>query len=211
MNLERKMTISIRNASFDDLEDVMCVERESWPQEIQASKEKFLSRLEIFPQGFFLVLLDGKIVGVSTSNIIDFDYDKLPHSWDYATDGGWIKKTHNPEGSALYVVSVGVSPEASGKGCGTVLVEAQKKLARELDLKYLILGARIPGYHKHSHLKIDDYLKLKNEKGERLDPEIRFYERCGLRFIKAVPNYMGKDAESLNYGGIMIWENNRKI
>lgn len=197
------------------LDEVMRVEREAWPKEVQATREKFASRLNVFPDGFFLGEVEGYgLMGVSTSEIIDLDPDKPPLSWEEITDNGFMTKTHKKDGNALYVVSVGVSrrvEELGIKGVGSSLVSSQKDLTSKLGLNYLVLGARISGYGKylseHPGVDVQDYLNQKRENGETLDPEIRFYERNGLKVVQAVPNYMEDDPESLNYGAVMIWEN----
>lgn len=190
------------------LDQVANLEKEVWPEEVQATREKFESRATVFPGGFLLISTrDLGLAGVSTSEIIDYNPAHPPLSWEQITDNGWIKQTHNPEGNALYLVSVGAK---SGFGVGTRLVKEQINLAEKLDLDYLVLGARIPGfreYHKqHPDITIKEYLDLKKG-SESYDPEIRFYERCGLKLIKLVPNYMEDDPESENYGAIMAWEN----
>ena len=47
-------SLIIRNAHSEDLDAVMRVEQD-WPEGQQAPREKFVSRLERFPDGFFLV------------------------------------------------------------------------------------------------------------------------------------------------------------
>ena len=63
-------------------------------------------------------------------------------------------------------------------------------------------------HHKNQDISAEDYLMMKNEKGEPQDPEIRFYERNGLRPVRLVKNYMKDDPESENYGVVMAWKNN---
>lgn len=208
---------SIKNlAEFDKsqrpafLDGVMKVEEEAWPEEWRATRDKFESRLEVFPEGFFVVDKGEEMAGVSTSQIVDYDSGNLPQTWDEVTGDGYIKKTHKPDGNALYVVSVGVSQRFQGQGIGHQLVESQKSLAKKLNFKTLFLGARIPGYHEyhrdHPEATADDYAKLEREPGKKLDPELKFYESCGLKTVKVIPNY-GPDSESENYGVIMSWEN----
>ena len=200
------------------IDEVMRVEKEAWPEEVQATRDKFESRLNIFPKGFLLAEVQGfGIMGVSTSEIINFDSDKPPPSWEEITDNGYIRSTHKKDGDALYVVSVGVSRRVEQlgiKGVGTALVNAQQYLASTLGLNYVVLGARISGYGKyfesHPETRVEDYLELKREDGETLDPEIRFYERNGFKISKIVPNYMEDDPESRNYGAVMVWENGAK-
>lgn len=192
------------------LDDVARLEKEVWPATVslQAPREKFEARATIFPQGFLLISTPNQgLVGVSTAEIINYDPDHPPISWEEITDDGWIRQTHDPTKNALYLISVGAK---SGFGVGTRLLKEQINLAKTLNLDYLVLGARIPGYHEYHQqnpsVSIDEYLALK--KGdEPYDPEIRFYSRCGLKVVKIVPNYMVDDPQSEHYGAIMVWEN----
>jgi ribosomal protein S18 acetylase RimI-like enzyme len=204
--------LEVRRATAADLDGVMDVER-SWPVEMQAPPEKFVSRLELFPEGFYVALLDGRIVGASTSEIMKYDLANPPKTWDDATDCGWIKKTHTPNGNALYVVSVGVHSQFRSQGIGTALVEAQKQLMGRKNLDFLVLGARCPGYEEYyptNPVPAEKYIMLKREDGQPIDPEVRFYSiRCGLEALKALPEYMGKggDPKSRDYGVVMAYRN----
>jgi len=203
--------IIVRNATAQKLDLVAGLENEIWPEGTRAPKEKFESRFNLFPQGFFVVYKGEEMIGVSTSEIITYDPKHPPTSWEGITDNGWIKATHNPKGNALYVVSVGAKSRSGG---GSALVQAQKELVKRLHLEYLVLGARIPGYDayctEHREIPIQEYVKLtrESERGEELlDSELRFYTRNGLRLDAIKPNYMKDDKESRNYGAIMVWKN----
>ena len=58
--------IEVRNVTREELGEVIRVESEAWPKEIRAPKEKFKKRIEVFPQGFFAVYVDGVMAGIST-------------------------------------------------------------------------------------------------------------------------------------------------
>ncbi|OGH15034.1 MAG: hypothetical protein A3H50_01125 [Candidatus Levybacteria bacterium RIFCSPLOWO2_02_FULL_37_10] len=212
-NMVIESALNISPANKDDfLEQVMKVERSAWPPELQASKSKFESRFNIFPQGFFVVRLDGKIKGVTTSQITAYD-ESSTHTWDEITDNGMIEKTHSPQGNALYVVSVGVGADTQRGGVGGKLVQLQLELAKKLGLKYLFLGARIPGYDayckENGNIPPKQYVDFKKQtdKGlEAVDPEIRFYERQGLHPAKIIPNFE-PDVQSRDYGVVMLWKN----
>ncbi|OGH16526.1 MAG: hypothetical protein A3C30_05050 [Candidatus Levybacteria bacterium RIFCSPHIGHO2_02_FULL_40_18] len=191
------------------MDGVMEVEHNSWPPELVGPRWKYESRLEIFPDGFFSAVEDGKTRGFTISEIMNYDPDSKK-SWNELTDNGTFKTTHNPEGDSLYVSTVVVAKDAQGKGIGGELVDVQKELVKRLRLKRLFLGARAPGYDKYcrenGEVTVEDYIKLKNEKDEPFDPEIRFYSRQGLRPTKAIPDFEPDDA-SRNYGVVMVWDN----
>jgi len=199
--------IKIRNAKEGDLEEVIRLENKIWEKEIRANKTKFKSRLDIFQKGFFLAFKDEELIGVSTSEIIDYNSSKCIKSWEEITSDGYINN-HNPKGDTLYVVSIGAVSKSGG---GSALISAQKDLAKKLNLKCLVLGSRIPGYDtyckKNGEIKIEDYVSLKRIDKSYLDYELSFYNKNGLTLTKIIPNYMEDDKESRNYGVIMIWKN----
>ena len=196
--------IRIRNAKEGDLNDIVKLENKVWPPGTISPREKFESRLKIFPEGFFLAYKEGDLIGASTSQLVKYDGLTI-ESWESITDYGFIR-THNPKGNSLYVVSLGA---ISRSGAGSALIQAQKELAIKLDLDFLVLGSRIPGYdsycNERGNISIKKYVKLKREDGELLDPELRFYTRNVLSLKEIKPNYMEDDKESRNYGAIMLW------
>lgn len=152
--------IVVRSLTVNDIDEIVRVETETWPEAWQASRESFLNRIRIFPQGVIGVFVDGELAGVTTSMCSDFhleDIDKKiadpDYTWDLITDSGKIEGAHNPSGNAIYVVSVGVSGKHRGLGLGTKLVDAQKELARSQGKEYLYLGARLPNLKAYIEFK----------------------------------------------------------
>ena len=214
--------IKVRNVRREELDEVIRVEQEAWPAELRASKDKFESRINVFPEGFFGVYVNDKLVGVSTSTSINYNFnDKF--DWYKLTDNGY-GRNHNIKGNCLYVVSVGTSQTNDLKPVreylkknnydtlGAMLVKKQIGLAKKYGKEVLVLTARVPGYRKYYNENkgtIDEYLDLtinKNGIIEAHDPEIRFYKRCGLNVSKIIPN-AEEDHDSMNYGVIMSWKN----
>lgn len=191
------------------LNQIEAVEKSAWPDELEAPRDKFQARIDVFSEGFIIAEVNSVVKGMSTAQLTNYDPNgKL--SWNELTDNGYIRKSHNPEGNALYVVSVAVASDTQGLGLGSKLVDAQKELTTKLGKKYLFLGARVPGYDayckEHGDVTIEDYLKLRNEKDESVDPEIRFYMRRGLKPAKIIPHFE-PDPPSRDFGVVMLWEN----
>ncbi|MCX6809968.1 MAG: hypothetical protein NTZ65_04475 [Candidatus Berkelbacteria bacterium] len=204
----------------EQLEGVMRTEEEAWPEEVRAPREKFESRMKVFPEGFFLGYEFGIIAGVSTSEISNFEPTDDVESWEKITNNGFISPVHsedgtitgghNKDGNSLYVVSLGVRAQYKGNRIGVALIEAQKELVKQKNLKYLFLGSRVPGFKKakddNPSLTIEQFVNQKD--GDNLaDPDIRFYTGRGLKIARIKENYMEDDPESGNYGVIMYWEN----
>lgn len=205
----KTMNITVQQANEEELDELLRVDRESWSEELAGSDEMIRSTLKIFPEGYICAYVDGVMAGTMTTMILNFDLDHTISTWEEVTSGGLITN-HNPKGNVLYGVSLGVSYKHRGLNVGSKIIERVKQLAMDLDLEFLALGARIPFYHKHPDLDVQDYVNKRAENGERFDPELRFYERCGLKVHRILPDYMSgdwADPESKNYGVLMYWLN----
>ncbi len=216
------IAFNIRNLTIKDLPQIMRVERSAWEPEWQATEDKFANRIRTFPEGVIGIFSQDRLVGVTTSMMFNFDIDQLAgynKSWEEITGDGYITP-HNPEGNALYIVSVAVDEQFQGQGLGRQLVAAQKELAKRKELDWVVLGARMPGFREYLTKKYSDrfpvgeklkeeakvYLSLKRDDGKPVDPEIRFYHSyCGFRIGKLIPNF-GPDKASLNFGVLMVFQ-----
>ena len=199
-----KQTIIIRRAKVEDIEGIITLEEEVWPEGLRATKDQFLSRIETFPEGVMIAITDHTIVGVVATEIVDYNFSNPGLTWKEITDNGFIRGTHNPDGDTLYGVDLSVSP--FGINSAKLLMEQIGKFVIGRNLKRGILGARIPRYFKVAgKMSAEDYIN--GRRGNRpLDPELVFYTRLGLRIAKVIPNYI-EDPESCNYGVLMVWDN----
>jgi ribosomal protein S18 acetylase RimI-like enzyme len=195
----------IYNPSLDDIEKIVDLENETWPEGIRASRSEFESRIKTFPEGVIAIKSDsGEIVGLITSMIIDKEEVSRLKRWENITSDGMIYR-HNPDGNSLYIVSLGVSPRYRRRGLGKKLLQTQIDLGKKLCLDYLVLGSRVPDFYKYDGT-IEEYLAEKDDEGYSIDSLVRFYQRCGLRVEEVKANYMEDDKESRNYGVIMVKE-----
>ena len=138
------------------------LEEDTWPVGTRAKKEAFENRIKLFPEGVIGVRNDDVLMGLTTSCII---YDKditTDSTWEKLTDYGMIY-THNKDGNVLYVVSLGVSPYHQKKGVGKTLIKAQQDLAKKLNLEKVVLGSRVPEFHKFDGT-IKEYFNKKQKK-----------------------------------------------
>jgi len=200
------------------------VEKLAWGspgKNIEACREKLLARVlsHNASQSVVLAMIDGKPVGSQYAFRFNWDKDvnKLC-SWDEYTAEGWTNKVHNPMGDTGFLVGVGVVPEFRGikiehnlhwKGkfkISEMLIAATlDNLFAHKDVQQVIANARIPFYHKHPSMGVDDYCHLRRDDGKLFDPVLRFHERMGAKIIKPVAFSM-EDAESLNGGCWVLYE-----
>jgi GNAT superfamily N-acetyltransferase len=200
-----KEKIKVRNAKLPDLPELLAIDKEIWP-EFPATEEMFRSRIETFPEGQFVAEADRNIVGSVFSQLVKYeDWADKDFTWNEITDYGTIRQTHNQNGDSVYGVGLAVIKRFQGTGASHLLIVNIVQLAIRLNCRYILLGSRIPSYHKHS--EIPPALYIKTYKGKRLlDPELSLYKRYGGEPVKPLPNYMF-DPESLNYGVLIRWQN----
>lgn len=193
-----------RGATIDDIEGMLRVEKETWSEDQAFTREHFKSHLKVFPEGIFIAEVNGEIAGLGISELIDYDLEHPIPTWYEVSDEGFIAQTHNPNGKSMYGISLSASPRFSEFRLGSRIVEAVKQAVVDLKLDRLILGSRIPRYHRFaSKMSVEQYINT--QRGNRyMDPEIEFYSQHGLKIEKIMPDYF-EDPDSLNYGVLMIW------
>jgi GNAT superfamily N-acetyltransferase len=193
--------------------DRICeIEEQAWPDGTKANRRKFEERARLFPEGFFLGLVEGKIVGMVTCLRFDYAPGQPIDSWEWVTGNGYLTQGvsgdgrqygHNPAGNAIYGVSLAIDPSYRGQGFGRQLFDQIYGLAYRLGLGCAVIGARMPGYADAKQASP----ALTAEEHAPFDWEVRMYQEQGYIIVQVQANYMEDDPESLNYGVIMIREN----
>lgn len=173
--------------TIDDryLNNVMNLEKKLWPENLQASRENLHSRLKYFPEGCVGAFdYNGNLVGFSTSQRVFFTpYSEIKlrkiEKWmelDNFPDSN-IKETSDPRGNALHLVSACVLPEHRRKGVWQDMIIHRLRLAKFLNLDYVVILSRLNLPLKNIKLnELVDYIETNN------DPNIRVLKRFGFIF-----------------------------
>lgn len=169
--------------------------------------EEQLSRLiKKFPEGQICIEDNGKPVAVALSLIIDFSLFGDQHSYDQIVGNGTFK-SHDPDGDYLYGIDVSVDPEYQGMRLGRRLYDLRKELAENLNLKGILLGGRIPGYHKHSkEMQAQQYI-LKVKTRELYDPVLTFQLSNDFHVRNLLDDYWPGDHQSRGNAVLLEWIN----
>ena len=105
-----KNKIKIRLAIPADVDAIVALGNEVWPS-FPSSREKIASRIEVFPEGNYVVEHNGEIVGYTCTQFIEYDLESHPpFTWEEITDGGTLKKSHHLDNPHLYGVAITVFP-----------------------------------------------------------------------------------------------------
>ncbi|MDN4493977.1 GNAT family N-acetyltransferase [Ureibacillus aquaedulcis] len=209
----KPVRVIVRNYTKEDFDELIDIQTECFPppfpSDLWWNREQLMSHVTLFPQGALCVEIDGRVVSSLTGVCTYFDPAHPNHTWEEATDSGYIKN-HDANGNTLYIVDISVRPSFRSLGLGKIMMQAMYHVVVELKLERLLGGGRMPGYHKQAeNIPAEEYVN-KVVLGELYDPVITFLLKCGRLPIAVVENYL-EDEESLNYGVLMEWKNPFKI
>ena len=201
------MKVKVRPARIEEMDAIMRVEESAWDEGQRAKREQWEARIQTFNEGTLVATVSDKVVGLLSTEIIqkyDFDLDAM--SWPEVTDNGYIRNTHTQDGTYLYGADLSIARGAPAS-VKTGLLVAAGELAVRRGLKGILLGGRIPGYHRFAHrMSPHDYVFGKRASGHPLDPEIYMYSKYSVKPIKVIPNYFA-DPKSMDYGVLLFWAN----
>lgn len=206
METEQTHDVIIRSIHPEDLEEIAALSLKTFGPEMSLKYEHFKSQLELFPEGQVCVEYDGKIVGCAISLIVNLEDYGHEHTYEEISDEGYIRN-HNPKGRHLYGIEVGVDPDYRNMKLGKLLYDARRKICKDLNLESIVIGGRIPNYHKHADtLSALEYAE-KVVAGELYDPVATFQSKSGFNLVAVIPKYLPGDEESLEYASLMEWKN----
>lgn len=146
------------------------------------------------------------MVASSSSLIVDFDDYQDWQSWREIADSGYIRN-HDPRGDTLYGIEIMVDPASRGLRLSRRLYEARKEIARQHNLRRIIIGGRIPGYGEHADaMSAREYVDRVIAK-DLHDPVLTAQISNGFALQGLIPNYLPSDTESRGYATFLEWKN----
>jgi predicted amidohydrolase/GNAT superfamily N-acetyltransferase len=198
--------IIMRQIERQDFDEIITLQKVCFPNMDPWTKDQLESHLQMFAAGQFCVEFEGKIIGTCSSLIINFDEYDDQHTYDEITDNGFIRN-HDPEGYNLYGIEVMVHPDYRRMKIGKRLYEARKKLAQQLNLKSIVIGGRIPNYHKYANQFSPREYVEEVSRHNIYDPVLTFQLMNGFTVKRINPRYLSDDKASLHYATLMEWNN----
>lgn len=136
--------MNIRQVKTEDLSSCFTLEMECFPAEEAASLENIKKRISQFPQGFYVLENEGKIIGhvnsgcTNKDDITDEDFKGLIG--------------HNPTAENMVIFSLAVSPVFRGKKLGHLLLERFIKECQAISKKRILLLCKtdLISYYKNA-------------------------------------------------------------
>lgn len=199
--------LELRHLTIDDYQDVKALMNIVYAQVGGAWPFKnFKAQVNTFPEGQICIEDRGAVVAFAISVIVDYDQFGDKHSYDEITGDAYLT-THDPNGNVLYGVEVIVSPDYRGMRLGRRLYEARKDLCRNLNLKSIMAGGRIPNYAQHAD-KLTPYEYIDAVKSKDIyDPILTFQLSNGFEVKQILSAYLPEDKASKGYATLLQWHN----
>lgn len=166
-------------------------------------REHYEAHVQIFPEGQ-LVALDGeKVIGTTSSIRLNFDFDHPQHTFQDMIAGRYLTN-HDPNGSWLYGVDIGVHPDYRKLGVAKSLYMARQELVQKLGLMGQVTVGLMSGYGAvMDQWSPEEYFeKLKS--GEVFDPTVSVQISAGFKPTALIPNYL-IDPSCGNFGVLIVW------
>ena len=204
------MEYHVRAATLNDVDAIVRLNEVCYPDpaELDAvwQRRHVESHLRTFADGQFVVTLDGTVVGSATSLLVSLGRDPYrDHTWVGITDDGMLY-SHDPFGDTLYGVDINIHPGHRRRGLAGRLYEARKALCERMNVRRIVVGGRLAGYHEvGASMSADEYAR-RVIAGERADAVLSLQLKSGFSFRKVMAHYV-KDPLSLDHAAFLEWLN----
>jgi GNAT superfamily N-acetyltransferase len=169
----------------------------------------FKQYVDIFPEGQFVILNEGRVVASTSTMRCDFDFEHPNHTFLEFT-GNLTLSTHNPIGEWLYGLDVMVSPDFRKKGLARAFYQARQKYVQSEKMKGQITTGMLNGYYPHrDKMSPEVYFDLLKE-DKIYDPTVSTQVKIGWELVGLIPDYLD-DPQCGNYGVLMVLPSEKTI
>ena len=126
--------MNIRNATIEDLQAITAVESRCFPAAEAASESDFKKRLTVYPNHFWLLEDDGKLVGF-VNGMVTNEPILCDEMFEYAN-------LHNENGQWQMIFGVNTIPEYRRQGCAENIINKVIADAKAQGRKGLVLTCK---------------------------------------------------------------------
>ena len=199
--------LETRSARLEDVDAIVALGNRVYPDAPPYQPGMILGQITAFPEGQFVVVYEGELVGYAASFIVSEKLALNDHTWASITGNGYASR-HDPKGDWLYGMEVCVDGSKRRLRIGQRLYEARKGLVQSHDLKGIVFGGRLPSFarKKRKYKTPEAYLDAVINK-EVQDPVASFQIREGFEPLRVIHGYDPTDKPSGGAAALMAWRN----
>jgi GNAT superfamily N-acetyltransferase len=196
----------VRNTRREDYAAIRAVQRDASPHVPPWSLRQLEAQVHAFSPGQLVALAEGHVAGAAAALVVTWSDFGLEHTWRAVTAEGTFA-THQPAGDTLYSAALVADTTRRGYGVTRMLMQAQRRLCRRMNLARIVTTARLAGYAAHAEgMAVEDYAR-RVVWGELEDAGLRFALAQGYQFCGIARDYMPEDGESKGHAAVLAWLN----
>ncbi|HVU14014.1 MAG TPA: GNAT family N-acetyltransferase [Phototrophicaceae bacterium] len=166
----------------------------------------FRRHRELFPEGQFIALDAGRVIGLTASMRIAFDPEHpFIEAWMETISDGWLHR-HDPQAEWMYGVESCVHPDYRSFGIGGKLMEARYDVAKALNLRGMVAGSDIVDYDKIADQVTPAGYLQGVISGKYWDNNLSKQLKKGFKAGALIPNYLPEPG-ALGWGVVIVWNN----
>ena len=169
----------------------------------------YLRHLELFPEGQLCVLDGDRVVGMTSTIRLQFNFEHPGHTFADIIQGGWLT-SHDPDGPWLYGADIGTHPAYRGRGVMRALYAARHEIVHRLGLAGQLTVGMPSGYGAVKQQLTMDAYYAELVAGTRRDPTISAQMHVGFEMRGLIPNYIN-DPVCDRYGIVLVLPAEREV
>jgi acyl carrier protein len=170
LNWFEKRPYTIRHPHLGDLPALVNLEAKCWPEPLRVSSNEIQQRLERFPNGQYILEIDGRVVGAIYSQRIS-RADQLEN----ATFEN-VTSLQTPQGSIVQLLGLNILPEMRDMSLDDQILEFFLNwCALKGGIKGVVGVSWCKNYVFQPHVSLEEYLRKRTERGQLLDTVLYFY------------------------------------
>lgn len=173
--------------------------------------EHYRKHVELFPDGQLCVVEEstGRVVGMTSTIRMDFDFAHPDHTFADIIEGGWLT-SHDPDGRWLYGADIGAHPDFRKRGIARALYAARHEVVHRFGLAGQVTVGMPSGYGAVKHEMAAEQYYAELLAGERVDPTISAQRSVGFELRGLIANYLD-DPVCDRYGVVLVLPAERDV
>lgn len=152
------MLSKFRQAKLSDIDDIMMIEKECFPDGMRESRLEYINRLKVFPKGNIVCVVNDICVGCICSEI--WQVNKINNELFMCSDS--LNELHTKNGNTLYITTNALLKAYRGQGSGKKLfTELLTRMTKNFPniCKYLLIVGQ-PWIAAQSIYKKEEFKKV---------------------------------------------------